>query len=95
MEHGVRGVIAAGNRETVRVGAEVLASGGNAVDAAVAATFVSFLSEIAFVHLGGSGIAQIYHPQRGPRVYDFFSNHPGVGGRRPASELDFSEVWID
>ncbi len=95
VERDVRGVIAAGNRETVRVGREILAAGGNAVDAAVAATFVSFLSEIAFVHLGGSGIAQVYHPRRGPQVYDFFSNHPGIGAQRTPSELDFSEVWID
>lgn len=49
------GVIAAGGRETVRAGAAMLQRGGNAVDAAVAAAFASFVSEVGLVHLGGSG----------------------------------------
>jgi len=89
-----RGVIAAGDRETAAAGAEILCRGGNAVDAAVAAAFVSFIAEAGVVHLGGSGIAQIYDSRTGQsRVYDFFSVVPGLGGTQGA--LDFEEVTID
>src|SRR5690606_14921792 len=74
------GVISAGNQLTSEAGAAMLAAGGNAVDAAVAAAFVSFLAEVGVVHLGGSGIAQIFDPQTGRGVvYDFFSTMPGMG----------------
>lgn len=55
------GVISAGDRLTAAAGAEMLRLGGNAVDAAVAAAFASFICESGVVHLGGSGIAQVYH----------------------------------
>ena len=58
----MRGVIAAGDPETVAAGAEILKRGGNAVDAAVAAAFASFIAEIGVVHLGGSGVAQVFNP---------------------------------
>lgn len=89
-----KGVIAAGDRETAAAGAEILRRGGNAIDAAVAAAFVSFIAEAGVVHLGGSGIAQIYDARAGrSTVYDFFSVVPGLGGSPGA--LDFEEVVID
>jgi gamma-glutamyltranspeptidase/glutathione hydrolase len=89
------GVIAAGDKETAAAGAAMLRRGGNAVDAAVAAAFASFIAEAGVVHLGGSGIAQLYDARSGlSRVYDFFSVMPGLGGARPA-QIDFEEVIID
>lgn len=89
------GVIAAGGPETAAAGAAMLQKGGNAVDAAVAAAFASFIAEIGVVHLGGSGIAQIYDPQSGRSlVYDFFSATPGLNGH-PPEPMDFTEVMID
>jgi gamma-glutamyltranspeptidase/glutathione hydrolase len=90
------GVIAAGGPATAAAGAAMLAQGGNAVDAAVAATFASFIAEIAVVHLGGSGIAQLFDPT-GNRslVYDFFSVMPGVGRDKPAGPMDFGKVTIN
>jgi gamma-glutamyltranspeptidase / glutathione hydrolase len=89
------GVIAAGDKETAAAGAEMLRRGGNAVDAAVAAAFASFIAEVGVVHLGGSGIAQIFDPQsHTSTVYDFFSAMPGLDGNLPES-LDFAEVTID
>ncbi len=88
------GVIAAGDKETAAAGAEILRQGGNAVDAAVAAAFVSFIAEAGVVHLGGSGIAQLYDARTGlSRVYDFFSVVPGLGAT--SGEIDFAEVTID
>ncbi len=89
------GVIAAGARETVAAGAAILKQGGNAIDAAVAASFMSFIAEIGMVHLGGSGVAHIYDPSNGRSlVYDFFSNVPGLNGT-PPDKMDFKEVTID
>ncbi len=91
----MQGVIAAGGPETAKAGAEILRQGGNAIDAAVAAAFVSFIGEVGVVHLGGSGVAHIYDSSNGRSlVFDFFSNTPGVGGQ-VVKPLDFSEVMID
>lgn len=91
----MRGVIAAGDTQTAVAGQQILQAGGNAVDAAVAAAFASFIAEVGVVHLGGSGIAHLYDPQNGRSlVYDFFSNTPGLNGRRP-QPLDFHQVTID
>ena len=89
------GVISAGDAQTAAAGADILRVGGNAVDAAVAAAFASFIAEIGIVHLGGSGLAHIYNPADDSSVvYDFFSNAPGLGTPQPAA-LDFRQVTID
>jgi gamma-glutamyltranspeptidase / glutathione hydrolase len=94
------GVIAAGDPETAAAGAAMLKQGGNAVDAAVAAAFASFIAEIGVVHWGGSGLAHIYDGGNGRSpagsgiVYDFFSDMPGRNGS-PPGRLDFEEVVID
>ncbi|MDX1663620.1 MAG: gamma-glutamyltransferase [Candidatus Promineifilaceae bacterium] len=94
------GVIAAGNPQTAAAGAAMLRRGGNAVDAAVAAAFASFVAELGVVHLGGSGLAQIYDPTSSQSlVYDFFSAMPGLGSAERAESqhggLDFQQVIID
>lgn len=92
----VSGAIAAGNAQTAAAGAAMLRRGGNAVDAAVAAAFASFIAEVGVVHLGGSGLAQIFEPESGRSVvYDFFSAMPGLGKERAAAEIDFEEVTVD
>lgn len=90
------GVVAAGGPDTVAVGIAMLEQGGNAVDAAVAAAFASFIAEIGVVHLGGSGMAHIYNPQDGSStVYDFFSNTPGLDRPTGRAEIDFNEITVD
>ncbi|MFN2124894.1 MAG: gamma-glutamyltransferase, partial [Candidatus Promineifilaceae bacterium] len=93
----MHGVMAAGGPHTVAVGKEMLGKGGNAVDAAVAAAFVSFIAEIGVVHLGGSGVAHIYDPKNNhSMVYDFFSDTPGLGmPKRGQEDMDFARVTID
>jgi gamma-glutamyltranspeptidase/glutathione hydrolase len=51
----VRGVVAAGHPLAAQAGLEVLADGGNAVDAAVAAAFVSFVAEPSNASIAGYG----------------------------------------
>jgi len=94
------GVIAAGDKHTAAAGAEMLRAGGNAVDAAVAAAFASFVAEIGVVHLGGSGLAQLFRPANGIQSYDcttfdFFSTMPGLGNQPASRDLDFERVVID
>ncbi|HSM56643.1 MAG TPA: gamma-glutamyltransferase, partial [Candidatus Sulfomarinibacteraceae bacterium] len=96
----MHGVISAGNPQTVEAGLSILGHGGNAVDAAVAAAFASFIAEPGVVHLGGSGMAQIFAPQGAAEgaqhvVYDFFSAMPGLERRRAVENLDFERVTID
>ena len=92
------GVVAAGHQQTAQAGVEMLQQGGNAVDAAVAATFASFITESALVNIGAGGIAQVYDPKTGQAiVYDFFSTMPGLStnGRGAAPQLDFREIIVD
>lgn len=90
------GVIAAGNSYTANAGAEMLRQGGNAVDAAVAAAFVSCLAEPALVNIGGSGIALVFNPKDGQTTaYDFFSNMPGMGGEEGSGIIDFRRIYIN
>jgi gamma-glutamyltranspeptidase/glutathione hydrolase len=96
----MNGVIAAGHPQTAQAGAEILQQGGNAVDAAVAAAFASFVAESSLVNIGGGGIAQIYNPKTGQAVvYDFFSDMPGLsangGNRIDRTSLDFRQVLVD
>ncbi|GMQ77896.1 MAG: gamma-glutamyltransferase [Anaerolineae bacterium] len=95
----VKGAIAAGDPATAEAGAQMLRQGGNAVDAAVAAAFASFIAEVGVVHLGGSGVAQIVFPKSdsSPATlsYDFFSAMPGLGRKSGNDKLDFEEVIID
>jgi gamma-glutamyltranspeptidase/glutathione hydrolase len=94
----MQGVIAAGHPQTAAAGAELLQQGGNAVDAAAAATFASFITESSLVNIGGAGVAQVYVPDTGQAViYDFFSCMPGLGPERDVSsrELDFRQVLVD
>ena len=90
------GLVSAGNQVTADSAAEVLRKGGNAVDAAVCGTLTSCIAEIGFVHVGGSGLAQIHDPRgRQSVVYDFFSRAPGLGRHSPPKHLDFYKTTID
>lgn len=57
VEHGV---VAAGRTFAADAGAEILASGGNAIDAGVAATFAAAVVEISHFGLGGEAPMIIY-----------------------------------
>ncbi len=75
-----KGIIAAGSVQTAEAGAEMLRAGGNAVDAAVAASFASFMAEPTLVAPGGGGFALVFrHRDAHAWLYDFFVDFPGKG----------------
>ena len=80
----MRAAVAAGCADTAEAAVTVLAAGGNAFDAAVAAGFASAVAEPGLASLGGGGF-MVARPVAGPTVvFDFFVDAPGLGrGERP------------
>ncbi|HSN75460.1 MAG TPA: gamma-glutamyltransferase [Anaerolineae bacterium] len=96
--HPKRGAIAAGHPLTAAAGAQMLEQGGNAVDAAVAATFATFISEYTLSAPGGGGFALVYDAASGSsQLLDFFSTGPGLGRlHQPwTQDIDFQEITVD
>lgn len=95
MPHSIanRGSIAAGDIQTANAGAELLAHGGNAVDAAVGAAFASFVAESILVNIGGGGMGMVVDGPTGEgKVYDFFSTMPSGNA---SDAMDFRRVLIN
>lgn len=89
----MRGAIAAGHPLTAEVGAGVLAAGGNAVDACVAAGFASWVAESPLTGPGGGGFMLVHRRRdRSTRVLDFFTALPGrrSGDTMESVDIDFS-----
>jgi gamma-glutamyltranspeptidase/glutathione hydrolase len=89
----MRGVIAAGDPQTARAGAEILEAGGNAVDAAVASAFAAFVCELPLCSPLGGGALVLHRPGEAPRAIDLFARAPGLGGGEP-KERDFVDVEV-
>ncbi|MXU63949.1 gamma-glutamyltransferase [Oceanomicrobium pacificus] len=85
--------VAAGHQMTTDTAADVLAAGGSAVDAVVAAGFMACLVEPVLAGLLGGGVMMVA-PARGPaRLLDAFVQTPRR--HRPGGELDLSTVTVD
>jgi gamma-glutamyltranspeptidase/glutathione hydrolase len=79
----MRGVVAAGHRLTAQAGAEVLRSGGNAVDAAVACVLMSFVAESPLTGPGAGGFMLLHTAGGEDHLLDFFVAAPGLGLETP------------
>jgi len=80
----VRGAIAAGHRLTAEAGAEILAEGGNAVDACLAAGFASWVAESPLTGPAAGGFLLVHRARdRSDRLLDFFVSLPGKGALEP------------
>src|SRR5262245_5367886 len=91
----MRGAVAAGHRLTAEAGAQVLADGGNAVDACIAAAFVSWVTESPLTGPGAGGFMLVHQAQdRSTRVLDHFVAVPGLGLRNPGAHA-MEAVGID
>jgi gamma-glutamyltranspeptidase / glutathione hydrolase len=91
----MRGVVAAGHPVTAESGAEILRAGGNAVDAALAAMFTSFVAEPMLTGLGAGGYMLVAPPQSAPVLLDFFVEAPGRGLAPGAPHAPLLAVDVD
>jgi gamma-glutamyltranspeptidase/glutathione hydrolase len=93
----MRGAVAAGHPLTAEAGARILEQGGNAVDACIAAGFVSWVTESPLTGPGAGGFMLVHRASdRSDRLLDFFVAIPGRGaaGAKP-SAMDEIEVPFD
>jgi gamma-glutamyltranspeptidase/glutathione hydrolase len=90
----MRGAVAAGHEITAQAGARVLAEGGNAVDACVAAAFASWVAESPLTGPGAGGFMLIHRAHdRSSRLLDFFVAAPGEGlSRGTSGEMDAVDI---
>ncbi len=89
----MKAAIAAGHPATAEAGAEILADGGTAADAAVAAALASFVAETVMTGLLGGGHAVYWDAGSGvARNLDFFCAVPGLGTEWHEPELVHLEV---
>jgi gamma-glutamyltranspeptidase/glutathione hydrolase len=73
--------VAAGHPATAEVGLRILAAGGSAADAAVAAVLACCVSESVLTGIGGGGFATYYDAGSGTvTCLDFFCAVPGLDG---------------
>jgi len=90
----MRGAIAAGHRLTAEAGAEILAEGGNAVDACLAAAFASWVAESPLTGPGGGGFMLVHRASDcTTRLLDFYVAIPGLGlGEAATAEMESVDV---
>lgn len=93
----MKGAIAAGHRLTAEEGARVLAEGGNAVDACLAAAFTSWVAESPLTGPAAGGFLLVHRKgDRTARLLDFFVSLPGEGlGSGPNAEMEAVDVDFD
>ncbi len=72
-----RVALAATTQVTAEAGAAVARAGGNAVDAAVAATFMSWVCEPGVTSMAGGAFCGVWHPDEPPAAIDGFVEMPG------------------
>ena len=87
----MRAAVAAGHPATVDAGIEILEDGGNAADAAVAASLASCVAETVMTGLLGGGHAIVLR-EGDVRTLDFFVAVPGLGAEPRKVELEQLQV---
>src|SRR5881275_3707980 len=91
----MNGAVGAGHPLTAEAGARVLAEGGNAVDACIAAAFVSWVAESPLTGPGAGGFMLVHRAaDSSTRVLDHFVTVPGLGLRR-YGQTPMDSVGID
>jgi gamma-glutamyltranspeptidase / glutathione hydrolase len=94
----MKGAVAAGHPLTAEAGARILAEGGNAVDACIAAAFVSWVAESPLTGPGGGGFMLVHRARdQVDSLLDFFVAVPGQSlpagerGEMQAVDVAFDE----
>ena len=92
---GKQGVVSAGRAEAAQIGRDILARGGNAIDAAVAVAFAMGVCEPNASGIGGGGFMLIRDGKTGKTVFlDFRENAPAAASpamytpKAPGSNYD-------
>jgi gamma-glutamyltranspeptidase / glutathione hydrolase len=88
-----RGMVVTNHPLASAAGAEMLAAGGNAVDAAVAALFALTVVEPMMVGVFGAGHAQVFMPGRLHTVIDGYTTAPAA--TQPDMFRPVSDTWPD
>jgi gamma-glutamyltranspeptidase / glutathione hydrolase len=89
----MRGAIAAGHPLTAEAGAGVLAMGGNAVDACIAAAFVAGVAEGPLTGPAGGGFLLVAEPGGDPVLLDcFFAVPASPLGEMEEAIVDFADA---
>ena len=88
----MKGVVAAGHPLTAQAGADVLREGGNAVDAAIAAMFMSWVAESPLTGPGAGGFMLVHTSRGESHLLDFFVAAPGHGASGSPADLVPIEV---
>ena len=88
-----RGAVACGHPATAAAAEEMLAEGGNAFDAALAAFCAACAAEPVLASLGGGGFLLARPADGEPILYDFFVQTPKR--RRAGDSLDFYPILAD
>ena len=92
----MKGAVAAGHPLTAQAGARILAEGGNAVDACIAAGFVSWVTESPLTGPGAGGFMLVHRARdHSDRILDFFVTIPGRGFRTAGAQMDEVLVPFD
>ena len=83
--------VAAGHELTAQTALDVLQSGGNAADAAIAAFLTAFIAEPCMASAGGGAFANCYFDRKSPIVFDFFCQTPKI----KKTNTDFYPIEVD
>jgi len=89
-----KNIVACGHPRVGEAAKEILAAGGNAFDAAVAAGFASGVAEQALTGLGGGGFLLARTSEGEEILFDFFVNTPGLGRAADGLEPHFFPVTV-
>ncbi len=88
-----RGVVAAGHPVTAEAARDILAAGGNAFDAVLAAMLAACVAEPVLASLGGGGFLLAHPRDRAPELFDFFVQTPQR--RRDLADIAFDPILAD
>lgn len=88
-----RVAISASSERGARAGAAVADAGGNAVDAAIAATIAGMISDPGIIGPGAGCFLTIWPPDGDPVVIDAYAAMPGLGRGLPDEFGD--RVWME
>jgi gamma-glutamyltranspeptidase/glutathione hydrolase len=88
------GIVAAGHERAAEAAAAMLAAGGHAFDAVLAAGFASTVCEPGFTSLAGGGFLLARTSDGADTLFDFFVDTPGRGRAAGAPDPVFEEISV-